>query len=128
MPKSNRLSLKHYFMTANKNLFKANTPLAPVSFLAFNVVKNVHVFFWIFFFCHKLTQFIILFSIYLFWLHIELPKSPVCKPRRKPKCNKTKFGCCPDNKTTALGPFDEGMSSMFLLLSIYRLDTLDLKI
>ncbi|KAF9796339.1 hypothetical protein SFRURICE_001912 [Spodoptera frugiperda] len=37
----------------------------------------------------------------------KLPKSPVCKPRRKPKCNKTKFGCCPDNKTTALGPFDE---------------------
>ncbi|KAF9413443.1 hypothetical protein HW555_008335 [Spodoptera exigua] len=37
-----------------------------------------------------------------------LKSNRTCKPRRKPKCNKTKFGCCPDNKTAALGPFDEG--------------------
>lgn len=33
-----------------------------------------------------------------------------CKPRpKKPAaCLKSEFGCCPDNKTAATGPFDEG--------------------
>lgn len=33
-----------------------------------------------------------------------------CKPRpkKKPKCVTSKYGCCPDNKTVATGPFDEG--------------------
>ncbi|XP_021693567.1 papilin isoform X5 [Aedes aegypti] len=32
-----------------------------------------------------------------------------CKPRPKtPLCAKSKFGCCPDGKTKAAGPFDEG--------------------
>ncbi|CAH1637578.1 unnamed protein product [Spodoptera littoralis] len=26
----------------------------------------------------------------------------------KPLCNETKFGCCPDNRTPSLGPFDHG--------------------
>lgn len=33
----------------------------------------------------------------------------VCKRRpKKSKCKHTKFGCCPDNKTAAGGPFEEG--------------------
>ncbi|XP_047994779.1 papilin-like isoform X3 [Leguminivora glycinivorella] len=36
-------------------------------------------------------------------------KSTRCRPRNKPaKCIKSKFGCCPDKKTPAGGPFDEG--------------------
>ncbi|XP_055618805.1 papilin isoform X1 [Toxorhynchites rutilus septentrionalis] len=32
-----------------------------------------------------------------------------CKPRpKKPLCAKSKFGCCPDGKSKATGPFDEG--------------------
>nr|XP_029723407.1 papilin-like isoform X4 [Aedes albopictus] len=32
-----------------------------------------------------------------------------CKPRpATPLCAKSKFGCCPDDKTKATGPFDEG--------------------
>ncbi|XP_069360607.1 papilin isoform X3 [Maniola hyperantus] len=31
-----------------------------------------------------------------------------CKPKKTAKCQKSKFGCCPDNKTRATGPFDEG--------------------
>ncbi|CAK1550996.1 unnamed protein product [Leptosia nina] len=39
-------------------------------------------------------------------LYTEKPK---CKARkRKSKCVKSKFGCCPDRKTPAAGPFDEG--------------------
>lgn len=35
-----------------------------------------------------------------------------CKPRPKkaPICIKSEFGCCPDNKTSATGPFSEGCS------------------
>ncbi|XP_038104409.1 papilin isoform X3 [Culex quinquefasciatus] len=37
-------------------------------------------------------------------------KPSKCKPRPKapPKCASSKFGCCPDGKTKASGPFDEG--------------------
>lgn len=36
-------------------------------------------------------------------------KHKVCKPRKKKaKCKKSKFGCCPDKRTPAAGPFDEG--------------------
>ncbi|XP_061722019.1 papilin isoform X2 [Cydia pomonella] len=39
-------------------------------------------------------------------------KSPRCRPRNKPaKCVSSKFGCCPDKKTPAGGPFDEGCPS-----------------
>lgn len=31
-----------------------------------------------------------------------------CKPKKKPKCRKSEFGCCPDNKTPAMGPFSKG--------------------
>ncbi|XP_041970064.1 papilin-like isoform X2 [Aricia agestis] len=31
-----------------------------------------------------------------------------CKPRKKAKCIKSKFGCCPDMRTPAAGPFDAG--------------------
>ncbi|KAM3958095.1 LOW QUALITY PROTEIN: proteoglycan-like sulfated glycoprotein papilin [Aphomia sociella] len=34
-------------------------------------------------------------------------KKRVCKPR-KSKCKSSKFGCCPDMRTPAAGPFDEG--------------------
>ncbi|XP_052756348.1 papilin isoform X3 [Galleria mellonella] len=34
-------------------------------------------------------------------------KKRVCK-RRKSKCKMSKFGCCPDMRTPAAGPFDEG--------------------
>ncbi|CAH2045947.1 unnamed protein product, partial [Iphiclides podalirius] len=34
---------------------------------------------------------------------------PSCKARKKvAKCLKSKFGCCPDKRTPAAGPFDEG--------------------
>ncbi|XP_035782943.1 papilin-like isoform X2 [Anopheles albimanus] len=34
-----------------------------------------------------------------------------CKPRPKvPKCAKSAYGCCPDGKTKATGPFSEGCS------------------
>ncbi|XP_068619320.1 papilin [Battus philenor] len=39
----------------------------------------------------------------------EFTAKPRCKARRKvAKCLKSKFGCCPDKKTPAAGPFEEG--------------------
>ncbi|XP_013170735.1 PREDICTED: papilin isoform X4 [Papilio xuthus] len=39
-------------------------------------------------------------------------KKPGCKARRKvAKCIKSKYGCCPDKKTPAKGPFEEGCQS-----------------
>ncbi|XP_047512868.1 uncharacterized protein LOC125054801 [Pieris napi] len=35
-------------------------------------------------------------------------KKPKCRPRKTAKCVKSKFGCCPDKRTPAAGPFDEG--------------------
>lgn len=31
-----------------------------------------------------------------------------CKKRKKPSCKKSEFGCCPDGKTAAEGPFSKG--------------------
>ncbi|KAG6465617.1 hypothetical protein O3G_MSEX015268 [Manduca sexta] len=33
-----------------------------------------------------------------------------CKPRKR-TCSKTMFGCCPDRKTPAKGPYDEGITT-----------------
>ncbi|XP_052743989.1 papilin isoform X2 [Bicyclus anynana] len=41
------------------------------------------------------------------WTSVK-PKRPQCKPRKIAKCIKSKFGCCPDKRTRAKGPFDEG--------------------
>ncbi|XP_045537794.1 papilin isoform X3 [Papilio machaon] len=39
-------------------------------------------------------------------------KKPGCKARRKvAKCIKSKYGCCPDKRTPAKGPFEEGCES-----------------
>ncbi|XP_045527734.1 papilin isoform X3 [Pieris brassicae] len=35
-------------------------------------------------------------------------KKPKCRPRKTARCVKSKFGCCPDKRTPAAGPFDEG--------------------
>lgn len=46
-----------------------------------------------------------------------------CKPRPKkaPKCASSKYGCCPDNKTAATGPFDEG-EYFFLISCVKRME------
>ncbi|XP_061384586.1 papilin isoform X3 [Danaus plexippus] len=40
---------------------------------------------------------------------IEVFTKKPCRPRKRTaKCVKSKFGCCPDKRTPAAGPFDEG--------------------
>ncbi|KAF9807223.1 hypothetical protein SFRURICE_008616 [Spodoptera frugiperda] len=41
---------------------------------------------------------------------ITNPKHLSSLDEKKPLCNETKFGCCPDNRTASLGPFDKGCS------------------
>ncbi|XP_072930145.1 papilin isoform X3 [Epargyreus clarus] len=41
-----------------------------------------------------------------FWT--STTQKPVCKPRKRAKCSRSKFGCCPDKRTPATGPFDKG--------------------
>ncbi|XP_022817707.1 papilin-like isoform X2 [Spodoptera litura] len=36
------------------------------------------------------------------------PKHISSVDEKKPLCNETTFGCCPDNRTPSLGPFDQG--------------------
>ncbi|XP_055613416.1 papilin-like isoform X1 [Uranotaenia lowii] len=38
----------------------------------------------------------------------QKPRKCKPKPKTPPQCASSKFGCCPDNKTKASGPFDEG--------------------
>ncbi|KAI8425354.1 hypothetical protein MSG28_007115 [Choristoneura fumiferana] len=48
-------------------------------------------------------------------------KKPRCRPRKTPaKCIKSMFGCCPDGKTPAAGPFDEASPSPSLSMCLSR--------
>lgn len=48
-----------------------------------------------------------------------------CKKKKKRKCVRSEFGCCPDKKTPAKGPFGEGMLLFYFLFLGKRCECCD---